>query len=60
MSSEPTGRTTTADVPLDRVVDDADRVVATNVSEHMLERHTDDLDDRSAFEVWSDFDRVAL
>jgi len=28
MSSEPTGRTTTADVPLDRVVDDADRVVA--------------------------------
>jgi len=28
MSSEPTGRATTADVRLDRVVDDADRVVA--------------------------------
>ncbi|WP_436930256.1 MBL fold metallo-hydrolase [Halosimplex halobium] len=39
---------------------DADRVVATNVSEHMLERHTDELDDASSFEVWSDFDRVAL
>jgi hypothetical protein len=39
---------------------DADRVVATNVSEHMLERHTDDLEAPDGFEIWSDFDTAAL
>ncbi|WP_415379096.1 MBL fold metallo-hydrolase [Halosimplex sp. TS25] len=38
----------------------ADRVVVTNVSEHMLERHTGDLDELTEYEVWSDFDHAAF
>jgi len=39
---------------------DADRVVLTNVSEHMLERHTDRVAESTDFEVWSDFDSATL
>ncbi|WP_459192983.1 MBL fold metallo-hydrolase [Halosimplex sp. J119] len=39
---------------------DADRVVTTNVSEHMLERHTAELDELTDYEIWSDFDDVTF
>lgn len=38
---------------------DADRTVLTNVSEHLLERHTDELDELTEFEVWSDYTTAA-
>ncbi|WP_123536538.1 MBL fold metallo-hydrolase [Halosimplex salinum] len=39
---------------------EADRIVATNVSEHGLGRHTDSIGEGTAFEIWSDFDSVSL
>lgn len=43
-------------------VDDAgaDRVVLTHVSEHLLERHTDDVVGHPDYEVWADFDAAAF
>lgn len=43
---------------LDRI--DGDRVVLTNVSEHALERHTDDIGDRTDYEIWADFDSAEV
>lgn len=43
---------------LDRI--DADRVALTNVSEHVLERHTGDLPDLTEHEVWADFETATL
>lgn len=43
---------------LDRA--DPDRTVLTHVSEHLLECHTDGVCEFDEYEVWSDFDSVAL